>query len=290
VQAIRLRDFKEQNFSKVYGGYTTMSRDMALVLYLNSAYFDKNPADFDTMQQRLDKLYSTHEKAMALKAIDAYLEGKDSQKMNVNVNVDNQSKLYIKPTVIEIENLQSNHLKIEPISGVANYSVEIYKHLPQEIKNRLYPIQSINIKRDFVDAGGKIVDFFNLKQGDRVYSKLTIANETELQNMLINHRIPACMEIDNMRLGKNINAKFKNENITLTKSDIRDDRVLYFANLPAPTPDNNQGSVPMNYATLYTPLVITTKGECQLPAIVIEAMYDSRISDYAKESDSVRVK
>ncbi len=290
VQVIRLRDFKEQNFSKVYGGYTTMSRDMALVLYLNSAYFDKNTADFDTMQQRLDKLYSTHEKAMALKAIDAYLEGKGSQKMNVNVNVDNQSKLYTKPTAIEIENLQSNHLKIEPISGVANYSVEIYKHLPQEIKNRLYPIQSINIKRDFVDAGGKIVDFFNLKQGDRVYSKLTIANETELQNMLINHRIPACMEIDNMRLGKNINAKFKNENITLTKSDIRDDRVLYFANLPAPTPDNNQGSIPMNYATLYTPLVITTKGECQLPAIVIEAMYDSRISDYVKESDSVRVK
>jgi len=290
VQDIRLRDFKEQNFSKVYGGYTTMSRDMALVLYLNSKYFGKNPIDFDAMQQRLDKLYSTHEKAMALRAIDAYLEGKSSQKMDVHLHINNQSKVYKKPTVVEIENLQSNTINIEPLGGVANYSVEVYKHLPQEIKNRLYPIQSINIKRDFVDAGGKIVDILNLKQGDRVYSKLTIANETALQNMLINHRIPACMEIDNMRLGKNINAKFKNENITLTKSDIRDDRVLYFANLPSPIPDNNQGTAPMNYATLYTPLVITTKGECQLPAVVIEAMYDSRISDYAKESDRVRVK
>ncbi|MEA2029743.1 MAG: alpha-2-macroglobulin family protein, partial [Campylobacterota bacterium] len=273
VQKIRLRDFKEQNFSKVYGGYTTMNRDMALVLYLNSRYFSKSQLDFDTLQRRLNQLYSTHEKAMALQAIDAYIDDKGSKKMDVNVVVNNQAKVYKKPTIKEFEKLTQNTIGIEPFSGVANYSVEVYKHLPKAIKNALYPIKEVNIKRDFMDRDGKVVDITNLKQGEMIYSKLTITNTHAYSNMIINHRIPACLDIDNMRLSKSSNSLFKNSNININNSDIRDDRVLYFANLPKAKKSKKLGAN-QNEATIYTPLMVTTKGECQLPAVTIEAMYD----------------
>jgi len=289
VQKIRLRDFKEQNFSQVYGGYTTMSRDMALVLYLNSRYFSKSKIDFDTLQRRLNQLYSTHEKALALQAIDAYIDGKGSKKMDVNVVVNNQAKVYKKPTIKEFEKLTQNTIAIEPFSGVANYSVEVYKHLPKAIKNALYPIKEVNIKRDFIDRDGKLVDISNLKQGEMIYSKLTITNTNNYANMIINHRIPACLDIDNMRLNKSSNTPFKNSNISINNSDIRDDRVLYFANLPKAKKSKKLG-VNRNEATIYTPLMVTTKGECQLPAVTIEAMYDSRINDYAKQSELIEVR
>jgi len=289
VKNIRLRDFKEQNFSKVYGGYTSMSRDMALVFYLNSKYFTKSQSDFDTLQQRLNELYSTHEKALALRAIDAYLDGKGSQKVDVNVILNKQTKHYKEPAIKEITKLNDNTIVIDPMSGVANYSVELYKPLPKEIKNRLYPLKAINIKRDFIDGQGKSVDILKLKQGERIYSKVTIANAQKYPNMIINQRIPACLDIDNMRLNKLKNSQFKNENIRITNTDIRDDRVLYFANLPKAKPDKKLGSTPLNYATIYTPLMVTTKGECHLPAVTIEAMYDSRISDYAKENEVINV-
>lgn len=286
---IRLADFKEQNFSNVYGGYTTMSRDMALVLYLNSKYFEKNQADFDTLQRRLDKLYSTHEKALALRAIDAYIDGKSSEKMDVNLVVNNQAKVYKASTLQTIDKLTTHNIHIEPFSGVANYSVELYKPLPKTIKNSLQPSNAVNIRRDFIDANGNKVDILNLKQGEMIYSKVTISNFEAYKNMVINHRIPACLDIDNMRLSKN--STMKNKNITITNSDIRDDRVLYFANLPKAKMDKRFGTQGgINYATIYTPLVVTTKGECQLPAVTIEAMYDSRISDYAKQSDIIKVK
>jgi uncharacterized protein YfaS (alpha-2-macroglobulin family) len=290
VKNIRLSSFKEQNFSNVYGGYTTMSRDMALVLYLNAKYFSKNHNDFDTLQRRLGKLYSTHEKAIALKAIDAYLDGKGSKKMDVNVVVNQKSKIYKQPAIQEFARLNDLAIKVEPFSGVANYSVEVYKHLPKAVKNSLYPVREVNIKRDFIDINGNSVDILDLKQGETIFSQLTITNRNAYKNMIINQRIPACFEIDNMRLNKNKNTHFKNKNIYITNTDIRDDRVLYFANLYKATKSNTLGQSSINEAIIYTPLTVTTKGECTLPAVVIEAMYDSRISDYAKQSDIVSVK
>ena len=38
------------------------------------------------------------------------------------------------------------------------------------------------------------------------------------------------------------------------------------------------------------PLMVTSIGECKLPAVIVEAMYDPRISDYAKEANSISVK
>jgi hypothetical protein len=29
--------------------------------------------------------------------------------------------------------------------------------------------------------------------------------------------------------------------------------------------------------------MVTTQGECQVPAVIVEAMYDSQINDYARD-------
>ena len=77
--------------------------------------------------------------------------------------------------------------------------------------------------------------------------------------------------------------EFENINVKITNKDIRDDRVLYFIDLPY------LNKTQVNQAVIYTKLNITTKGVCNLPAVTIEAMNDSRINDYALERDIIRV-
>ena len=45
-----------------------------------------------------------------------------------------------------------------------------------------------------------------------------------------------------------------------------------------------------NVGTIYTPLMVTSKGECRLPTVITEAMYDTRVGDYAKVGESVMIK
>ncbi|SHO80330.1 Alpha-2-macroglobulin [hydrothermal vent metagenome] len=281
VANIKLSDFKEENFKNREGGYGTLSRDMAIVFYINSKYFSKSKDDFYIFKKHLSKLYSTHEKALALKALDAYIGDKSSKDIDIEIGINGELKRYSKNQTIEIDNISSPIIDINPIKGVANYSLEVYKHLPKDIKNSLSVDKDISIKREFVYDNDEKVDLNNIKQGEKFYSKIIINNKTKYNNIVINHRIPACFEIVNSRLSGDINKK--SENIEIRNRDIRDDRVLYFVNLP-------KAKSGINEAIIYLPLIATSRGECILPSLLIEAMYDSRINDYAKESESVRVR
>jgi len=281
ITLVDLNTIREFDF-KYDGSFKTISRDMAIVFYLKSKYFTKDKKDFNIFKSRLIKLYSTHEKAMALMAISEYIGDIKNQKMKGFISIADKEIEYNQSVTKEIE-VDDNKIKITPTSGITNYSIDIFTHLPKDIKNSLSNNRPLSIKREFIDKESNLVDLNNLKQGDTIYSKITIQNLKKLSNIVINHRIPACMNIQNDRIAKIKSNDFQNINVKITNKDIRDDRVLYFIDLPY----SNKNKV--NQAVIYTKLNITTKGVYNLPAVTIEAMNDSRINDYTLERDIIRV-
>ena len=278
VDLTKIQDF----YINYDGSFKTISRDMAIIFYLKSKYFTKDKKDFEIFKSRLTKLYSTHEKAMALMAITEYIGDSKNQKMRGNILIGKSKIDYNQSTTKEMK-IEDKNIIMNPTSGITNYSIDIYQHMPKDIKNSLSLDKELSIQREFIDENSKLVDLNNLKQGDTIYSKLTIQNLNKLSNIVINQRIPACIEIQNDRIAKIQNSTFKNTQVTITNEDIRDDRVLYFVDLPYSYKNK------INQAQIYTKLNITTNGICNLPAVTIEAMNDSRINDYAKEKDIIRV-
>jgi uncharacterized protein YfaS (alpha-2-macroglobulin family) len=281
ISLVDLNTIREFDF-KYDGSFKTISRDMAIVFYLKSKYFIKDKKDLNIFKSRLAKLYSTHEKAMALMAITEYMGDKKNQKMKGIISIGDKKIEYKKSITKEIE-VNDDKIKITPTSGITNYSIDISTHLPKDIKNSLSDNRPLSIKREFINRESNLIDLNNLKQGDTIYSKITIQNLKKLSNIVVNHRIPACMDIQNDRIAKIKSDEFENINVKITNKDIRDDRVLYFIDLPY------LNKTQVNQAVIYTKLNITTKGVCNLPAVTIEAMNDSRINDYALERDIIRV-
>ena len=250
-----------------------------LILYLKSHYFHQKSIDFDTLQQQIKRLYSTHSKALAFKALSSYFGGSTKKDMRVALELNGDREIYQK-RVSFIKKITDNHILIEPLSGVVNYTVELFKHLPYPLKNSLNNSKKLTIQREFIDAKGNRVDLKNIEQGSRIYSKITVGNRDSLENIVLSQRVPACLDIVNSRIDTHKNEKFKDKNFDLDYKDIRDDRVLYFFGVKKAD----------NQTTIYTPFIATTLGECHLPAVTIEAMYDSRINDYAKQRHTIVVK
>jgi len=134
-----------------------------------------------------------------------------------------------------------------------------------------------------------------LKVGDLLYEKVTLTNMDKLDNIVVVQRIPACFEIKNERLDQTVRPKAvqNSQNFNPAYQDIRDDRLLTFIDLPEGTRFNNKNrkltQKAPNITTFYTPIRVTAKGTCQMPSTFCEAMYDSRIYDYSKLAESVKV-
>jgi uncharacterized protein YfaS (alpha-2-macroglobulin family) len=297
VSQIRVREIEKLDYHAMdLRSFASKSRDIFLLLYLNAKYFRVDKDDLDRVKKRLSKLYSTHEKAMAFKAMSTYLGKAVHDKMVFELILNGETGKYQNPVAFTKE-LKGESIVINPLSGVVNYSIEFYKHLPRVVKNVLSTKKDLSIRREFIDMNGKSVDLKNLEQGSKIYSKITVANYSKIENMVLNQRIPACMDIINTRITKSANTPFKDKNLLLDYKDIRDDRVLYFLHLdqktkyePVPGTNKRKRIVLQNRTVLYTPLIVTTVGECHLPAVTIEAMYDSRVNDYAKEIDTIIVR
>ncbi len=274
------------------GNFESNVRDMLLHFIIKTKYFSKEAKDLVTIQKEFSNLYSTQSKAVALKAISLYLGKPQNSQLNVDVLVNGQLANYSEPTTITLEKLNSPSITLKPKKSAMSYSVELVKHLPKIAKNELSPTKELSIMREFIDDNGKKVELNKLKQGDKIYSKVSIANLGELNQVVISQRVPACLSIVNNNIS-NTKEKFENKNIDLEYKEIRDDRVLYFVNLKKKEKYDKvlkQNKLLQNRGTIFTPLMVTTKGECQLPAVITEAMYDSRIGDYAKDDTSVVVK
>lgn len=273
------------------GNFESNRRDMFLHFMIKSQYFNKEEKDLASVQKTLDDLYSTQEKAMALKAISLYYGKLQVAKLDVMLSVNGKHQRHTEPITLIVDKLISDTITVTPQNSAMSYSIELVKHLPKPIKNRLGRKKEVSIQREFIDEQGQAVDLSQLVQGETIYSKVRISNLGKVNNVVVSQRIPACMSIINSNIQSG-HQKFENDNIDLAYRDIRDDRVLHFINLPKKeeydTVSQSLRLVP-NEGIIYTPLIVTITGTCQLPAVISEAMYDTRIADYAQERETITV-
>ncbi len=289
---VKLSRYAYKTYGEQSGNFESNVRDMMLHFIVKSKYFKKDKRDLIALQNEFENLYSTQERAIALKAISTYLGKPSSSKLNVTLNVNGQTSNYTKPITIKFDNVTNNTIELNPNGLAMSYTVELVKHLPKAPKNSLSTNKKLSIKREFINAKGEAVDLQNLVQGKKIFSKVTLANYGKINHVVVNQRTPACMQIVNNNI-KNSEAHFKDENIELEHREILDDRVLHFINLKNKSEWNKalKKSISVeNRGIIYMPLMVTSIGECRLPAVIAEAMYDPRISDYAKEANNISVK
>ena len=287
-----LSQYTHKAYGNRTGNFESNVRDMFLHFIIKTTYFNKEAKDLVTIQKEFNNLYSTQSKAVALKAISIYLGKPQNSKLDVDVKVNGQKANYTKPETIQLDKLSSKTIHLNPHSSAMSYNIELVKHLPRVIKNKLSKRKELSIMREFIDANGAKVQLDKLQQGDTIYSKVTLANYGQINQVVVNQRVPACLSIVNSNI-HNQQTKFKNENIHQAYREIRDDRVLNFVNLKKKEKYDKKLKkyIPLqNRGVIYTPLMVTTVGECRLPAVISEAMYDTRINDYAKETESIVVK
>jgi len=286
-----LAQYTYKDYGNRTGNFESNVRDMFLHFIIKTTYFNKEAKDLVTLQKEFNNLYSTQSKAVALKAISIYLGKPQNSKLNVDVEVNGKKSNYMRPKTIQLEKLNSKTIRLNPHSAAMSYTIELVKHLPRAPKNRLSTTKELSIMREFIDAKGDKVDLNKLQQGDTIYSKVTLANYGQMNQVVVNQRVPACLSIVNSNI-QNQQTKFKNKNIHQAYREIRDDRVLNFVNLKKKEQYDKKLKKYIslqNRGVLYTPLIVTSVGECQLPAVITEAMYDTRINDYAKETKSIVV-
>jgi len=312
----KLSTFASTSYGDSAGNFESNTRDMMLAFIVKKEDFALENGDFETIQSSLDKLYSTQDKAVALKAISLYLGKPKSTAMSVSVKWDNQISNYLKPITFykEIKSLKTKRIEIIPTANPVAYSIDVMDYLPMKIKNIQDKTKALSLTSQFVDSSGKVLNINTLKQGDKLYAKVTLFNQKKLDRVVLNQRVPSCMTILNSNLEPMLEnsplSLFAPKGVQIEHRDILDDRVLYFINLDmvnAPTTNTEANSTVLDngelnvsiptqkqssthQATIYTPLMVTTKGECRLPPVSVEAMYDSRINDYAIEFAKFTIK
>jgi len=287
-----LEKYAYKTYGNITGNFESNVRDMLLHFIIKTKYFDKNQEDLNVIQREISNLYSTQEKAIALKAISTYLGQPKDAKVDTSLTINGKTSHYKKPTLIEIDTVTNGKIQLKPNSGSMSYTIELVKNLAKTLKNELSTQKAMSIKQEFIDANGMPVDLKTLRQGDKFFSQTTIVNYGKVNHVVVNQKVPSCLSIVNHKI-QNQKARFKNKNIDLEHKEIQDDRVLHFINLRDKKVYNKGLKKDIsveNRGILYTELLASSVGECQLPATIAEAMYDPKINDYAKVAKKIVVK
>ncbi len=278
-------------YSDTTGDFESNVRDMMLHFIVKTKYFNKDSRDLEKIKNEFSHLYSTQSKAMALKAVSIYLGKPKKSKMDVTLTVNNQTKNYTHSDVLMLNHITNSSVTINPHGSNLSYNLELLYNEEKPLYNQLSTKEPLSIQRQFIDENGNEVNLKKLKRGDRLFSKVTVVNYGKIDHVVVNQRIPACFEIVNNNI-KEKKALFKDENIAFEHKEIRDDRVLSFINLPRKrrwdSYKNSYYNIE-NRGVFYTPLLASSVGECKLPALITEAMYDTRIKAYAKGAKEVIV-
>jgi uncharacterized protein YfaS (alpha-2-macroglobulin family) len=282
------------------GSFYSKVRDLSFSLYLHVNHFKKNDLSkklFEAIQSESENIYSTQDKAFLMRAMVAYYKGATQQKMRADIGFNDKVSSFTKPTTLETT-LQSPSISITPKQGLVNYAFEVSNYIKRAQRSVPLKRQSTKLKiyRNFVNDSGVAIDPASLNVGDLFYSKVIISSHKKLKNIVVSNRIPSCFEIVNERLEnhKRSNQVKNSVNFKPDYTNILDDRVLTFVNLKQPSRyyDSNSRSYLNrdNTQTFYQPMRILSKGRCQFPAVVSEAMYDGRINAYSKAFDEIIIK
>ncbi len=292
LKEIENYDLHQLSDQRAYGNdFYSKTRNIAFALYLHVSNFNKNDLSYRLLSElavNLKNIYSTQDQAFAMRSLITYY-GKDASVKQIDGRMSvNGKKEYIMEPMNINRLLTDDTIILESKNGPINYSIEVSQYLPKPIKHTAlnHSSKALAIVRVYIDGNGDPVSLDNIQQGALIYSKIQVKSSSRLDNIAIVDRIPACFEIINERTNKmkRSNNTQNSANFKPNYQDYRDDRVLTFISLPSPV------ILKTNRVTFLTPLRAVSVGKCKLPALVAEVMYDPRISDYDKITESVSVK
>lgn len=125
--------------------------------------------------------------------------------------------------------------------------------------------QGIEISRDLLSEKGSPLDLQSVQQGDLIVFRIRVRSVSgPLQNVAIENLLPTGLEVENPRLKTTQTLPWiGNPNMNPAALDIRDDRVLFFTDLPA-----------NRWQTVYGLLRAVVPGSFRLPPVHAEAMYN----------------
>ena len=271
------------------GDFYSPVRNRAFALYLHSRHFQKNSVSqalLDRVAADIDGLYSTQDQAFVMRALQAYYRDVTPGPIDVRLSVNGQAQRERKPFGFSGE-LRDPRITLDAHQGKFFYTVAVAGFRPRAVRHEPgLAGNRLGVFRQYVDETGAVVDLRHLRLGDLVYARVTLKASEAIANLIVSERVPACFEIVNTRLDRRPRpAILAEKNFRPDHVDIRDDRVLTFLSIGEPA----QRASDRSTVVYYTPLRVTFTGTFQLPAVQVEAMYDSRLQDYDLQAGPVVV-
>jgi alpha-2-macroglobulin len=281
------------------GSFYSKSRNLAFALYLHVSHFHKNNLSkklLEHLMRESKNIYSTQDKAFMMRAMVANYKDAVDEPMKAELIYNGKVANFDKAFSTE-DSLKSQEIMLKAKKGIVNYAFEVSNYVQKPLRHMALHRQNTAVKivRDYVDEKGSIINPSHLNIGDLFYSKITLQSAKKLKNLVVSDRIPACFEIVNERLSKHSRSNYikNSSNFKPDYRDYQDNQTLSFLNLDQPRRKYNRATRSYinqaNTQTFYQAMRVLSKGTCQFPAVVVEAMYDGRITAYDKEYRDVTI-
>jgi len=260
-------------------------REAAILL---SAYMDVDPdnPNVPALVRRLEegmqrgRWATTQENGFALVALGKYIRSYRQQTTRYDAQIsvgntqlasfthDNASPDKREPVTITPADIGGSTVRVAVNgTGVLHYywSVEgIPLHADAEEKD-----SKIKVRRRLLSSKGEELDPQTILQGEMIVVEIEVENRTGVNNLVINDLLPAGLEIENPRIATRDSADWlRTQSFVPDRTEMRDDRMIIFANLPA------MRDKPHVYR--YVARAVTC-GRFRMPAINAFCMYDPDI-------------
>ena len=269
---------------RYYYNYSYGSKLREIAVYLDCYYTIYGKRDDEAFDEILTSMrnkswYSTQTTAYSLIALSNIIsdEIKDEIKGVVEIDgekteykTESQHRMIIKEGAKEI--------KVIPETSGMTYVNYYWEGVPVNAEVEDYS-DGFSIMRKYYDDEGNEFEASEVKSGKtfwlEVQVKPTKRNTDTIENIALTQVLPSGWEIENTRLTDTKLPKWieaKSEATTISYTDYRDDRVMWFF---------NHYSSDKEYS-FFVKINAVTKGEYDFPGTTLEAMYDNNYKAFKK--------
>ena len=274
---------------RYYYNYSYGSRLRELAVYLDCYYTIYEKRDDKAFNEILTAMrtkdwYSTQTTSYSLLALSNVVANNAGEEIKGKIDVDGvitewSTKDQYRMTLYE----DAKKIRVIPEVDLMVYVNYYWEGIPVGVEQKNYS-EGFTLERNFYDDEGKKINENTLKSGDifwlEVIAKPSNKEMGRLENIAVTQILPSGWEIENLRV-TNSNApewvEKKISDTTVSYTDIRDDRVMWFFDC--------DGSKPY---TFFVKLTAVTKGEFEFAGTTLEAMYDHNFRAF-KKGEKVKV-
>ncbi len=255
-------------YRQTAGTFASNTRDLAILL---DTLIEVDP-QADVVPLVVDKLSSsrrygrwgsTQDNAIALMALGkSVARAAKTQNGDVIVTLPNGEQVKNKTVTLSTIDLLSGEVSISTTKDAeANYywQADGVSNAPTVSDDD----QGLTVRRQYLNTKNETVNLNQLRQGDLVIVKLTMASKSgTLHNVALTDLLPMGLEIENARLSTSSDIPWLKSSARPDYTDIRDDRLNLYLTL---------GEQEVVY--YYTTRAVTV-GNFAIPSVRAEAMYD----------------